>query len=203
MKTVALLMLFPALAAAQTATLGPSLTMMGASERSGCASQYIGSFGLHYTHRLAPRVFTLHVVARGYWLPSPFTCNEALLLRPPPADGTYDVEYHTNLQSRQYGTADVRLGISPAPGARLSVGGGFALRGGHDVPYAIVELGLPAIDGKLHRFGFQIEYSWLHYTDARARETWLGGQRVNAQPLSPGHWWGHALTLGVRWGLPL
>lgn len=207
MRAVAVLLLLPALLGAQT-TLGPSITVMGSGApditASGCTPNHFLALGAHAARPILGRVFTVQVVGRGYWLSPEFGCLEALGVRPPLPDGSYDYEQSMGLQARSYITTDVRIGVyTPQRFSTLTLGTGIAWRAGHNVPYVVAGLGLPAVDGVRHRFGFQIEYTSLLITNDFIRETWQGGTIISQQRLRTVHRWRPAWTFGIRWGLPL
>lgn len=203
---VLLMLVLPAVAWTQRSTLGPSLTLMvgggdGVVPR-GCQDYHIGAFGLQFSRPIAGRLVTLQLAGRGFVLSLPTSCHPSP--SPPPPDGTYIVDERVSLLAVPFVATDARLGISAPNGmAMLTLGGGTAWREGHNVPYLVTGIGIPAVDGVTHRFGFQLEYHWVRLTSDRFRRTFLNGQMTAEQPLGNVHRWSHAVTLGMRVGVPV
>jgi hypothetical protein len=201
-----LVLVSPSIISAQRAMLGPSLTAMvsgGEGVAGSCLQdRYFAAIGLHLSKPIVGRLVILQAVGRGFWLGLGSSCVDAPL--PPPQDGTFIVEQRTNLQARPFETTDARVGISlPNDVVLLSAGGGTAWREGHNAPYFVAALSVPSVAGTSQRFGFQIEYHWLRLASDRARRTYQNGQLVVDESLGTAYHWSHAMTLGMRLGIPL
>jgi len=201
-----LVLVMPTVAWAQRSTLGPSLTLMvgggdGVVAR-GCQDHHIGALGLQFSRPIAGRLITLQLAGRGFWLSLPASCVEAPL--PPPPDGTYIVDERVSLQALPFVATDARIGINaPNNAAMLTLGGGTAWREGHNAPYFVTGIGIPFVDGVTRRFALEVEYHWFRLTSDRFQRTFLNGQMTAELPLGNVHRWSHAVTIGMRFGVPI
>lgn len=188
-------------------TLGPSfsLLLMGGPGvgSTSCEDTFFGAVGFDAARSVARQSIRFQAAARAYVLGAG-VAECAISPLPPPSDGTFIVEDRNPLAAHEFLTTDARIDVDlPAHISTVSVGAGVAWREGRDVPYFLAGWGVPALDGVKHRFGLQLDYQWLRFSNEQFQRTFQGGIMTAEQRLGTVQHWSNAVTVGVRWAFGL